>query len=152
MDFVRQNVPILLVEDEENDVLLIERAFAKAGVKNPFKSVTDGQQAIDYLAGNGNYSDRKQYPLPGLILLDLNLPRKSGLEVLQWIREQMPLRSILVICSSSGQPKDINEAYKLGANGYVLKPSNFDHLIAQAKAIKEYWLMQNVSPGHSSLL
>ena len=143
-------VPILLAEDDENDIFLMGRAFERAGIPNPLVTVRNGQEAIDYLAGNGKYVDRKQYPVPGLILLDLNLPKKSGFEVLEWIRNTPKLNSILVICSSSGQSLDIDRAYKLGAHGYVRKPSNFDQLIEQARAIKDFWLIQNLPPGHSS--
>jgi CheY-like chemotaxis protein len=142
----KPSYPILLVEDEENDVILIERAFQKAGVKNPIHSVVDGQDAVDYLAGRGKFADRKQYPMPGLVLLDLNLPRKSGFEVLEWIGGAEMKPPILVICSSSGQPQDIEKAYRLGAHGYVRKPSNFEQLVEQARAIKAYWLEQNLGP------
>jgi CheY-like chemotaxis protein len=143
---VKQQFPILIVEDEENDVLLMERALAKARVTNPLKSVVDGQEAIDYLAGNGKFADRKEYPLPGLILLDLNLPRKSGFEVLEWIRNHSQSNPLLVICSSSGQPKDVNAAYRLGAHGYLRKPATFEDLQAQAQAIRDYWLQYNLPP------
>ncbi len=137
---------ILYAEDEEDDIFLLQRAFTRVGITNVFKAVKDGQEAIDYLSGAGRFADRKEYPLPGLILLDLNLPRKSGFDVLKWIREQPELRPILVICSSSGQPQDIQMSYQLGANGYVRKPANFDQLLVQAQAIKDYWLTQNLPP------
>lgn len=144
-----QTFPILHVEDEEDDVLFIQQAFKKAGITNPLKAVEDGQSAIDYLAGVGKYADRQQYPLPALMLLDLNLPGQSGFEVLKWIRAHPELKRtiVVVICSSSQKLPDINDAYDLGANGYVVKPPTFPDLVELAKAIRDYWLVFNHLPA-----
>jgi len=96
------NLPVILVaEDDENDVFFLRRAFLKAGLANPLVAACDGQAAVDYLEGTGVYADRKSYPLPGLLLLDLKMPRKSGLEVLTWLRERPELSQIPVVVLSS---------------------------------------------------
>jgi len=138
---------ILLVEDDANDVLLIERAFEKAHLANPIKSVRDGQEAIAYLSGMPPYDDRLRYPLPALILLDLKLPRKSGFEVLNWLRQEEDLRRLpVVILTSSGQAADINRAYELGANSYLVKPVSFEALTQLVQGLGVYWLILNESP------
>ena len=144
-----QDFLILHVEDEEDDVLFIQQAFKKAGITNPLKAVEDGQSAIDYLAGTGKYAERQQYPLPAMVLLDLNLPGQSGFDVLKWIRNHPELKRtiVVVICSSSQNLPDINAAYDLGANGYVVKPATFPGLVELAKAIRDYWLIFNQRPN-----
>jgi CheY-like chemotaxis protein len=138
---------ILLVEDERNDVFFLEYAFQAAGITNPLQVVEDGQQAIDYLAGIGKFANRAQYPLPCLVLLDLKLPIKMGLEVLHWIRQQPPLQTLLVIVlSSSRDAFDIDEAYRLGARSYLVKPLSMSERLEFAKAIKYYWLGLNEFP------
>jgi CheY-like chemotaxis protein len=145
MDKVAQRV-ILHVEDEENDVLLMELAMTKAGIVNPVKAVNDGQQAIDYLIGAGKVGDREEHPLPCLILLDLKLPHVPGLEVLSWIRQEAHLNTPVVILTSSQNDTDIAKAYDLGANAYLVKPSDTFKLAEIAKAIKDFWLIQNTAP------
>lgn len=132
---------ILLVEDDSTDVLLLRRAFDKGGVTNPLQVVSDGEQAVAYLSGQGDYGDRQRYPLPSLILLDIALPRRSGFEVLTWMRQDPGLRRLPVIMlTSSGQPGDISRAYDAGANAYHVKPSGFDELLEFVEALKAYWL------------
>jgi CheY-like chemotaxis protein len=134
-------MPLLLVEDNEDDAFLMKRSFKIAGVDQPFYVVEDGQQAIDYLAGRGPYADRVTYPLPAFIFLDLKLPFKSGHEVLAWIRNQRELSEIvMIVLSSSNQPSDLEEAYRLGANSYVVKPPATEELVRLAVAFKHYWL------------
>jgi CheY-like chemotaxis protein len=136
--------PILYVEDEANDVLFLENAFREALITNPLKVVVDGQQAMDYLAGRGRFSDRQQNPLPGMVLLDLKLPKHSGLEVLKWVREQPQLQGLIVVVyTSSTQPDDIEAAYGLGANGYLVKQSSLDHLGEMVRALRDFWLVHN---------
>jgi CheY-like chemotaxis protein len=139
---------ILYAEDDENDAFLIERAFKKAGISNRLVVVSDGNAAVEYLAGEGKYAARDTYPLPGLILLDLNIPGKSGLEVLKWIRVH-PLVSMLlvVVLTSSNQESDIHRAYIQGTNGYLVKPRTPDEMLVMARAIKDYWLTLNRAPG-----
>ena len=126
---------LLLVEDNDNDVILMKRALKIAQVKNPLHVVEDGQKAIDYLSGTGLYADRAAHPRPGLVFLDLKLPFKSGHEVLGWIRQQPHLADLaVVILTSSNQPSDLQEAYRLKANSYVTKPASPEQLAELVKA------------------
>lgn len=151
IDFV-----VLLVEDDPDHVALIQRAFAKANLVNPLLVVRDGQDAVEYLSGRGAYSDRSRHPLPSLILLDLKLPRKSGLEVLAWLRGDPGLKlTPVVVLSSSAEAEDVQKAYALGVNSYLLKPVNFGDLLEMVKSIGMYWMILNRSvdvgnePRHS---
>ena len=138
---------ILLVEDERNDVFLLQYAFETAGIANPLQVVEDGQEAVEYLAGNGKYGDREQYPLPCLVLLDLKLPVKSGHDVLRWIQHQRALQPLIVIVlSSSREDDDVNAAYTLGARSYLVKPLSMSERLELAKAIKHYWLKLSALP------
>jgi CheY-like chemotaxis protein len=144
----RANSTILLVEDNPTDVLLIQRAFAKAKLANPVHVLADGDTAIAYLEGAGSYSNRTEYPLPVLILLDLKLPRRSGLEVLAWLREQETLKRIpVVMLTSSQERQDVNEAYDSGVNSYLVKPVEFEALFDMLKAVNLYWVMFNTQPN-----
>ena len=134
---------ILYVEDEENDALLFQHAMAKAGHPGPIEIATDGQKAIDYLEGAGKFANRDDFPLPCLVLLDLKLPHVPGLEVLKWIRQGGTLSIPVVILTSSENENDIVAAYELGANAYLVKPSDIRQLAEIAKAIKDFWLIQN---------
>jgi DNA-binding response OmpR family regulator len=135
---------VLLVEDDENDVFFMQRAFREAGISTPLNVVNDGREAIDYLSGSGKYSDRKQWPLPCLMLLDLKLPYVLGLDVLKWLRSHAGFKAVVVIVlTSSKQDRDIELAYALGANSYLVKPPDVQHLVAMVKRIKEYWMETN---------
>jgi CheY-like chemotaxis protein len=135
---------ILLVEDSEDDVFLMKRALQKAGITNPLFVSEDGQDAIDYLSGAGPYTDRAQFPIPALVFLDLKLPQIRGHEVLAWIREQPHFHNlVVVVLTSSNEPHDLKESYRLGANSYVVKPPTADQLLDLAKAFKWYWLEYN---------
>jgi CheY-like chemotaxis protein len=138
---------ILLVEDEDNDVLFLQHSFAKSGLATPMQRVADGRQAIDYLAGNGSFANRDKHPLPCLVLLDLNLPHKTGFEVLTWIRAQPDLRGMIVIVLTSSRVEaDIVKAYSLHANSYIVKPSKPKELAEFAVLIRDYWLRWNQTP------
>lgn len=140
-------LPILHVEDREEDVFLLQYAFEHADIKNPVYVVADGQEAIDYLAGSGKFTHRERFPLPGLIMLDLKLPLKMGLEVLEWIKRQPSLKSlIIIILSSSIYEDDIERAYKLGVNAFLVKPSSAKVLVDMCRAIKHFWLTYNRPP------
>jgi CheY-like chemotaxis protein len=135
---------ILLVDDNEDDVFLMERAIKDAGIKNPMFVVDDGAKAIDYLSGSGAFSDRDKFPLPAVVFLDLKLPYKSGHEVLEWIRQQPELSTlVVVVLTSSNQPSDIRRCYSLGANSYLVKPPTPDQLVDLAKSFRWYWLEYN---------
>jgi len=137
---------ILYAEDDENDVFLMERAFRQAGIESPPEVVNDGQSVIDYLSGANGYADREKFPLPALLLLDLKLPSKSGLEVLKWIRSTPSCCTLPVIMlTSSNQNSDIHRAYILGANSYLIKPGKPDELVKMVNTIKEFWLSLNQS-------
>jgi CheY-like chemotaxis protein len=132
---------VLYVEDEESDVILLRYALRKAGIPNPLQVVGDGEEAIAYLSGNDKYGDRQKYPLPQLVLLDLNLPRLDGKKVLKWIREMDSLANLpVVIYSSSNQPKDFDETKALGANEYIVKPSGIDKITEMMQGVKQRWL------------
>lgn len=138
---------ILLVEDDENDILLIQRAFRKAKLSNPLQVVRDGEQAVAYLRGDSEFADRSRSPLPIVILLDLKLPRLGGHEVLGWLRAQESLKRIpVVVLTSSKESADVNRAYDLGANSYLVKPVEFDNLIEMVKNIDMYWFVMNQNP------
>lgn len=132
---------ILQVEDDKNDVFFLDHAFKAAGIPHPLRVVRDGQEAIEYLSGADKFADRAKYPLPCLIMLDLKLPRKSGFEVLEWIRQQPQLKQLTVIVlTSSAQKDDIDHAYLLGANSFVVKPAHLAERNELARCIKSYWL------------
>ena len=139
---------LLLIEDNEHDVLFMKRALNSAEITNALQVVADGQSAIDYLAGSGQYADRNQFPLPCLVFLDLKLPVKGGLEVLSWMRQQPALQTIIVIVlTTSREPNDIQTAYRLGGNSYVVKPTDVTRLVEMLRALKHYWLTFNEFAG-----
>lgn len=140
--------PVLLVEDNDDDIFFMRRAFRNAAINNPMVVLQDGQSAIDYLGGRGEYINRTQHPLPGLILLDIKLPLRTGFEVLHWIRSDAKLRSlIVVVLTSSAETIDIDAAYRLGANSYLVKPPSSVALLDLTKNLKLYWLETNRSPS-----
>lgn len=141
------SMSVLLVEDNPDDVALIQRAFRKANIANPLRIVTDGEQAVAYLAGRGEYADRAQHPLPVLVLLDLKLPKRSGHEVLAWLRSQQGLRRLPVaVLTSSREAADVNRAYDLGANAYLQKPVGFEALHELVRTLNLFWLILNEKP------
>jgi len=138
------NRAILLVEDNEDDVFLMQRALKDVHIDNPLHVVEDGLRAIDYLSGTGDFGDREKHPIPAVIFLDLKLPLKSGLEVLAWIRKQKHLDAMIVIVlTSSNEPGDLKTSYSLGANSYLVKPPSGEKLKELAEAFKWYWLEYN---------
>jgi CheY-like chemotaxis protein len=139
--------PLLLAEDEENDVFFLEHAFQKAQIANPLHIVRDGQEAIEYLAGTGKFSDRVQHPLPGLLILDLKMPRKTGLEVLRWLQVQPVLSRLpTIVWSTSVNLNDIDKAYQYGANAFIAKPASMEATTELARLIKGFWLTFNEPP------
>lgn len=142
------NRTILLVEDDPGDSQLIRRAFAKANIAADLFRAKDGDDAVAYLDGQGKYEDRIAHPLPSLILLDIKLPRRSGFEVLSWLRrDTRPLRRLpVVMLTSSRHSADINRAYELGANAYSVKPDTHVGLVQLLESIKGFWLEQNEFP------
>ena len=122
----------------------MQRAFRKANLTHPLHVARDGQEAIEYLSHQGKFADAKQYPAPTLMLLDLKMPRKNGFETLEWLRQQPVLkRTVAVVLSSSNERADINRAYDLGANSYLVKPGNFAALVNLVTTLATYWLAAN---------
>ncbi|HEY3757271.1 MAG TPA: response regulator [Opitutaceae bacterium] len=119
------SAPVLYAEDSEDDAFLLQRAFSQAGVSNPLVVVPNGKAVVHYLSATGPYTDRTSHPFPRLVLLDIKMPHRTGLDVLCWIRQQPELRHLTVIMlTASAQDRDVSSAYSLGANGYLVKPSN----------------------------
>ncbi len=140
-------IRVLLVEDDPNDIVLTRRAFRKAELPEPIAVAEDGEQAVAYLGATGEFADRRAHPLPDLVLLDLKLPRMSGLEVLAWLRKQPGLQRMpVVVLTSSRETADVNRAYELGANSYLLKPVTFDSLAKIVSDLDRYWGALNVLP------
>jgi len=151
-----RKIHILHVEDDENDVFLLEHAFKKAGITQPLHVVKDGQEAVDYLAGKGSFADRARFPIPGLVILDLKMPRKNGIELIQWLRNEPRFRHLPVLMlSSSANLHDIDCAYEAGANAFLVKPASNAERIRLAAAVRDFWLEFNQPPprcsdGHTS--
>ena len=132
---------VLLVEDDENDALLLERAFERAGLPRPLMIVRDGKEAIDYLRGNGEFADRQKFPSPSLMVLDLKMPRADGFAVLSWWRRQPEWRHLpIVVLSSSNQDRDLQRAMTLGASAYCVKPADLSYLVTAARGLRDRWL------------
>jgi CheY-like chemotaxis protein len=142
--------PILQVDDDPNDVFLLQRAMKRMGVANPIQVATDGREAIDYLQGAGKFADRKKFPFPCLVLLDLKLPYVMGLEVLRTIRKRPGPALMVVMLTASAEDTDIAAAYRLGANGFLTKPSEASKLEEIVKSVKDFWLTHNTLPEKSS--
>ncbi len=135
-----QSLTILIAEDDENDITLLEVALRRAGIHNPLQFVRDGEAAIDYLCQRNAFTDRSQFPFPTLVIVDIKMPRRSGLEVLQWLREH-PECSIIpsIVLSASAEPQDVQKAYELGASTYFQKPASIDELTEMMRSINQYW-------------
>jgi len=142
------NKPVLYAEDEADDVLFMQHAWSKASVPNRLHVVTDGEQAVQYLSGEGKNANRHEHPLPGLVLLDLKLPKLSGLDVLKWVRQQRATRALpVMVLSSSTNPADVSAAYELRANAYLVKPSQAEDLVGLIANLKDFWLARVEAPA-----
>ena len=138
---------LLLAEDREDDIVLLRKAFAKANLLNPVHIVRDGAEVLAYLTGEGKYANRAEFPLPDLLLLDLAMPKMNGFEVLTWIRQQPNLRALrVVVLTSSDRIQDVNLAYQLGANSFIVKPMDFEQFVEVSRAVKGYWLWLSKAP------
>jgi len=138
---------ILLVEDNDDDAELTIRAFRQANVTNPVVRAADGVEALDYLFGRGAYADRDLSDAPAVVLLDLNLPRLSGLEVLKAIRDDERTRYLaVVVLTSSNEDRDRIAAYERHANSYVRKPVDFEQFVTASRELGLYWMVLNLPP------
>jgi CheY-like chemotaxis protein len=138
---------ILHVENDPNDVFLVQRAFREATIAAPVQVVEDGRRALEYMVGTGEFTDRRKFPLPGLIFLDLSMPRMNGMEFLNWLRQQPVLKRIpVIIFTSSKHARDVEDSFELGANSYMVKPVSYRELVDQIKAFKQYWLGRSELP------
>jgi len=139
---------VLLVEDNPDDELLMKRALAQGGFRAPIYVAHDGDLAVQYLSGSGLFSDRSRYPNPSHMFLDLNIPGTPGLEVLRWVRSEGPVRSLpVVVLTGSEADRDLETARRLGADGYLVKPSDPEGLAYVAKSLLD-WVVLGRPPGY----
>lgn len=138
---------ILIVEDNDDHAFFIEHAFRQARLANPTFRVSNGDEAVDYLAGVGKFSNRSEYPLPNLVLLDLKMPCRNGFEVLEWIRQQPGMKRLrVVVLTTSDEVRDVNRAYELGANSFLVKPVTAPDFMQVVKAVNSYWMLMSPAP------
>lgn len=141
---------ILLVEDDANDALLVRKAAQKTLAGIPILVVGNGQEAVQYLQGEGIYADRSKYPFPDIVLLDLKMPVMNGFEVLRWVRSQPKLRRLpVIILTGSVHEGDTKTAYEEGANSYLIKPGNFNELVETMRNVGDFWLGGSKLPSIS---
>lgn len=140
MDSRGRPIVILLAEDDEDDYLLIRDALKESRVSNDIHWVRDGEELLHYLHREGGYADQKESPKPGIILLDLNMPKKDGREALREIKSHQALRNIpVVVLTTSKSDEDIIRSYGLGVNSYIRKPVRFDDFVEVIKTLGKYW-------------
>ena len=138
---------ILLAEDSEDAVILLKLACKKSRLRNPMHVVADGEEAIQYLSGEGEFKHRNRFPLPSLLLLDLKMPKVDGFEVLSWLRARPGINRLpVVVLTSSSDPGDIARAYELGASSYLVKPIGFDDLVELLNRLEGWWMGVNQAP------
>ncbi|GAB2662901.1 response regulator [Arenimonas aestuarii] len=141
MNSPRQPIAILMADDDPDDRLMTQEAFAECRLRNPLHFVSDGEELLDYLRRRGQYSDDDAYPMPGLVLLDLNMPRKDGREVLREIKADPKLRAIpVVILTTSKAEEDVARSYRDGVNSFITKPVTFTGLTDVVQTLGKYWL------------
>jgi len=141
-------ITVLHVEDEPSDRLIMSSAFRKAAPDVDLQAVVDGDEAIEYLGGRGAYQDRSLHPLPRVVLLDIKLPKRSGLEVLRWMRQQPELRETPVfVMTSSSEPSDLDQAYSFGANSYLVKTVDLKSMREIVRGISEYAALVGSTPA-----
>ena len=134
-------VPILLAEDDLNDLLLMQRALDRAGMHNPVFPVRDGREIVQYLEGSGEFAQRDKHPLPGLLLLDLKMPVMDGFDVLAWLRAHPQFDALpVVVLSSSKFEGDIQKSRELGVYDYRVKPLAFEDLVRLLEDVRKCWL------------
>ncbi len=137
---------VLLVEDNEDDAIIMKMACQRTGIPHVLQIVTDGDAALSYLAGKGQYKDRTAHPLPDLIFLDIKLPKRDGHEVLEWIRSEPVYKNLpVVMLTMSKEPSDVSRAYKLGVTSYLRKIAGQAEFGQAVRVILKYWLELNVA-------
>ena len=137
---LRRSIPILMAEDDEDDRLLAQDAFDESCLANPLFFVNDGEELLDYLYHRGRYVAAEQFPLPGLILLDLNMPKKDGREALQEIKADASLKHIpIIVLTTSHEEEDVLRSYSLGVSSFITKPVTFEQLVEVIQCIGHYW-------------
>jgi CheY-like chemotaxis protein len=138
---------ILLADDSPDDVFLIRSAFKKGGFEDPIYVVSNGEQVLQYLKGDESYANRERFPIPHLLLLDLNMPRMNGFDVLAWIRGRQEWMCLpVIVLTTSFYGPEIKRAYDLGANSFITKPPGFPQLVASLKEVGEHWLRRVLLP------
>lgn len=148
MSAPRQPITILMADDDPDDRLMTQEAFTECRLGNPLKFVADGEELMDYLQHRGDFSDERAAPRPGLILLDLNMPRKDGREALREIKADPALRGIpVVILTTSKAEEDVVRSYRDGVNSFITKPVTFTALIEVVQTLGKYWLQVVDLPG-----
>src|SRR6267378_7694 len=136
-----KSAPILVADDEQNDIFFLRRAFQKAGLDALIFDVADGEEAEKYLAGDDDFGDRSRYPIPSLLVLDIKMPKRDGFDVLRWLQTREDLKNLTVVMlSSSSHESDMQKARELGARDYFVKPSDFDKLTELVQNLAERWL------------
>ena len=139
---------ILLVDDSESDIELLRQAFARAGMQRPLQVVQDGVDAMSYLLGRGEFADRDVHPMPSVLIIDVNMPRLNGLELLTWLRTQPEFSHLMVIVlTGDSRMEAINHAYHLGANSYLIKPTRHEQLLDLIQCFFRYWMVHNHLPS-----
>jgi two-component system response regulator len=138
--FTKPGLRVLMADDSEEDRFFVQRALSASGVGTFFQGVSDGQEAIDYLEAKGPFANRKDYPFPNILLLDLKMPRLGGFDVLKWLDAHPECKVIpTIIFSSSGMESDVHRAYVLGANAYIEKPTSADDLTNLIQLTYKFW-------------
>jgi two-component system response regulator len=138
---------VLVVDDREDDIVLTQEAFAQAKVPTQLFVVRDGAEAISYLEGSGKFANRAEFPIPDLMLLDINMPKVDGFEVLRWVRSNPDLKSLrVVMLTTSDQMIDIDLAYELGVNSYVVKPIKFQSYVELIGFLLKFWFVSSSTP------
>jgi CheY-like chemotaxis protein len=144
--FMNETQTILLVDDSENDLFLLRSAFKKVEFNSPLQEVHNGVEALAYLKGDGPYSDRNKFPFPAVVLLDLNMPMRNGFDVLSWVRTQAGLKRLsIIVLTASMRTEDVERAFDLGANSFLVKPATREELINMIRCLRD-WLRYNHFP------
>jgi len=135
-----EQFPILIGEDDENDAIILERALRKVGFMNPFRFCRDGTEVLDYLQGADPFGNRTEYPFPRVLITDLKMPKMGGIDILKWLYHHPECNVIpKIVFTASRQAQDIKEAYKWGANSYLVKPGGYEKLTQMLKIFFDYW-------------